>query len=345
MTWPSILHLLRGGPDVRACIVVAPGEVRLTDLPVPEPGPSEVLIRTIASAICASDFHTMDHGIPGLSRGDGPWDRIGHESVGTVAYSRSAHFAPGDLVLVAPTPEYGRAFAEYQAVPDRYLIALPPEHDAVRLLMAQQLGTVVYAMKSFLGARVPEYAVVFGLGPAGLNFVQYLRHLGVATIVGVDRHSWRLEAAAEMGARHTIDVTSVEPVPAIEALTGGHFADLAVEAAGSNITRRQATQSVGHHGRIGFFGIPDDTEPDFAFPFSEVFRRAPTIAIAVNAQDEPGLSSFKEAVRLIATGTTQADALVSHRFELGEIVAALRAARTPEPGVRKVVVQIADPPG
>jgi L-iditol 2-dehydrogenase len=324
---------------------VAPGEVRIVDLPVPEPGPGEVLVRTIASSICASDFHTIDHGIPGLTNGDGPSDRIGHESVGTVTESRSTRFAAGDRVLIAPTTEYGRTFAEYQAVPDRYLIALPTEPDAVNLLMAQQLGTVIYAMKSFLGSRAPECVVVFGLGPAGLNFVQYLRHLGVDMIVGVDRHAWRLAAAAEMGAWHTIDVTNVEPVSAIEALTGGHFADLVVEAAGSNITRRQAAQSVAHRGRIGFFGIPDGSEPDFAFPFGQVFRRMPTIAMAVNAQDEPGLSSFEEAVRLIAAGAMQPDGLVSHRFELSDIAAALRAARTPEPGVRKVVVDVADQPG
>lgn len=330
---------------MRACTVVAPGEVRLADLPIPEPGPSEVLIRTIASAICASDFHTLDHGIPGLAPGDGPSDRIGHESVGTVVESRSARFAPGERVLVAPTLEYGRTFAEYQAVPDRYLIALPAEPGAVQLLMAQQLGTVVYAMKSFLGPRTPERAVVFGLGPAGLNFVQYLRHLGVATIVGVDRHAWRLRAAAEMGARHTVDVTSVDPVSAIKALTCGRLADLVIEAAGSNVTRRQAVRSVADGGRIGFFGIPDDSEPDFAFPFGEVFRRTPTIAMAVNAQNEPGLSSFDQAAQLIAQGRMQPDALVSHRFELGDIAAALRAARIPEPGVRKVVVEIADPAG
>lgn len=330
---------------MRACTVVAPGQVCLADLPVPEPGSGEVLIRTIASAICASDFHTLDHGIPGLPRGDGPSDRIGHESIGTVVESRSARFAPGERVLIAPTLEYGRAFAEYQAVPDRYLLALPAEPDAVHLLMGQQLGTVIYAMKSFLGPCTPDCAVVFGLGPAGLNFVQYLRHLGVATIIGVDRHAWRLRAAAEMGARYTVDAKTVEPVSAIEALTAGRFADLVVEAAGSNVTRRQAAQSVAHGGRIGFFGIPDDCEPDFAFPFGEVFRRMPTIAMAVNAQDEPGLSSFEEAVRLISTGRMQPDALVSHHFELGDIAAALRAARIPEPGVRKVVVNVADPVG
>ena len=332
---------------MRACTVVAPGEVRLADLPIPEPGPGEVLIRTIASAICASDFHTLDRGIPGLPRGDGPSDRIGHESVGTVVESRSARFPPGERVLVAPTLEYGRAFAEYQAVPDRYLIALPAEPGAVQLLMAQQLGTVVYAMKSFLGPRTPERAVVFGLGPAGLNFVQYLylRHLGVATIVGVDRHAWRLRAAAEMGARHTVDVTSVDPVSAIEALTRGRLADLVIEAAGSNVTRRQAVRSVADGGRIGFFGIPDDSEPDFAFPFGEVFRRMPTVTMAVNAQGEPGLSSFEDAVQLIAAGRMEPEALVSHRFELDEIAAALRAARIPEPGVRKVVIEVANPCG
>jgi L-iditol 2-dehydrogenase len=331
--------------DMRACVLVAPGEVRITELPVPSPADGEVLIRTIASAICGSDFHTLDHGITGLALDDGPSDRFGHESVGRVVKSCSPRFSPGELVLAAPTVEVGRTFAEYQAVQDRFLIGLPEGPDPIHLLMAQQLGTVIFAMKSFLGPQVPATAAVYGLGPAGLNFVQYLRHIGVRTIIGVDRHPWRLEAAAEMGAAHTVDVGSFDPVGTIGTLTAGNFVDLAVEAAGSNVTRRQAVQSVARNGRVGLFGAPEHDAPDFAFPLGEVFRRTPSVSMMVDAQYEPGLSSFATAARLIAEGSMQPAALISHRFELSDMVAALRAARTPLPGVRKVVVEVAGATG
>jgi len=325
---------------MRAAVVVAPGRVDVVERPRPAPAPGEVLLQTIAAAICASDFHTLYDRDDAAALARWPSDILGHEAVGIVAESRAPGFRPGDLALAVPLLEQGRSFADYQTLPARYVLPLPTGHDPVDLLMAQQLGTVVFAMKEFMPGPPASSAAVLGLGPAGLNFVQLLAHRGVGQIIGADPCSWRAEAGRELGATDVIDPGREDTVDAIAERTGGRGVDLAVEAAGRNLTRRQAMLAAGPRGRVGLFGIPEANDPEVSMPFGEMFRRTPSVHMAVSAQDEPGLASFREARDLIVAGDMKPAALISHHFPLEQLGDAFRAARPPSPGVRKVVIDI-----
>jgi threonine dehydrogenase-like Zn-dependent dehydrogenase len=328
---------------MRAAIVVAPGRIEIADRPRPVPGQGEVLLRTIAAAICASDFHTLAGHADGQAAARPPSEVLGHEAVGVVTDSRAPGFRAGDLVLATPTVDVGRCFADYQCLPARYLVPLPTGPDPAHLLMAQQLGTVVYALKLFIPGDAPASAAVLGLGPAGLNFVQLLRHRGVSTIIGSDPCGWRRDAALELGATGLIDPEHEDPVAAIADRTGGQGVELAVEAAGRNVTRRQAMLAVALRGRVGLFGLPEDDDPDVSMPFERIFHRLATIHTVAGTQGEPGLASFAEARDLIVAGTMKAAALISHRYPLERLAEAFHAAQHLNPGVRKIVIEIAAP--
>jgi L-iditol 2-dehydrogenase len=309
---------------MRAARLVGPGRVEVDRFPVPAPEPGEVLLRTLAASICGSDVHTVfgrDHEAfphpPGFP---------GHESVGEVVESRSDRHAQGDLVLATPVPSTSRAFADRQTVSDAFLVPLPAGADVATALMAQQLGTVVFALKRFWPGPPGETAVVIGAGSAGLHFTQLLRRAGFGRVVVADRHAHRLEVARGLGADVTVLAPDESVVDAAMDLTGGRGADLVVEAAGRDATRVQALRAVADAGRVGYFGLPERAG-DMTFPYGEVFRRRPTIEISQGAQVEPGLVSFREAAARIASGELDVSRLVTHRLGIERLPEAFDVAR------------------
>ena len=309
---------------MRAGRLVGPGRVEVDQFPVPPLGPGEVALRTLQASICGSDVHTVfgrDH-----EEFPHPPGFPGHESVGEVLESRSDRFAPGDLVLAAPLPSGSRAYADRQAVSEESLVPLPAGADLEAALMAQQLGTVIFALKRFWPGPPAETAVVIGAGSAGLHFTQLLRRAGFGRIVVSDRHAHRLEAARALGADVTVLAPEESVVDAVLDLTAGGGADLVVEAAGRDATRVQALRAVADAGRVGYFGLPE-RGGDMTFPYGDVFRRRPSIEIANGAQLEPGLASFQEAVDRIASGEVDVSALVTHRFGIERLPEAMALAR------------------
>ena len=320
----------RVAEQMTAACLAGPGEIGVGRFPVPDLQPGEVLVRTRLAAICGSDLHVVfgGHG-PGLF--PGPPGYPGHESVGEVLESRSERCRAGDLVLALPAGVAGRSFAERQAVPDAQLVPLAAGADVAAMLMAQQLGTVIFALKRFWPGPPAETAVVIGAGAAGLHFTQLLARAGFGRVVVSDRHAHRLAAARALGATATVLAPAESVVEATLDLTGGRGAELVVEAAGHDATRAQAMLAVANAGRVGLFGLPEGSG-DMALPFAEVFRRRPTIEISVGAQAEPGLASFREAVDRIARGDVDVSGLATHRFDIEELPDAFATAREPGAG-------------
>ena len=321
---------------MRAGRLVGPGEVVVDGFPVPAPQPGEVLLRTLQASICGSDVHVVFAGRDG-DEFPHPPGSPGHESVGEVLESRSERHGPGDLVLATPVPRTSRAFADLQAVPDTFLVPLPAGVHVETALMAQQLGTVIFAMKRFWSGPPGETATVIGAGSAGLHFTQLLRRAGFGRIVVADAHAHRLAAARALGADVTVHAPAESVVEATMDLTGGRGADLVVEAAGRDATRVQALLAVAGAGRVGFFGLPE-RGGDMTLPFGEVFRRRPTISVSAGAQLEPGLASFHEAVRRLGGGELDASRLVTHRIGIERLPDALALAREGAHGAVKVAI-------
>lgn len=325
---------------MKASHVPQSGVVRIVDAPVPHPArPGEFLVEMISASICGSDIHAA---LAGDLHPLGPqtYGYPGHEGVGKVVESRSERFREGDLVLALPPGEIGTGFAEYQCLDDDHALAIPPDADPWHLMLAQPLGTTIFAMKLFWPTEIPPRttgtAVVHGAGATGLFMVQNCFRQGFTKVISTDLEPGRLEVAAALGA---IPVKADEgsTTEVVLDATGGEGAELVIDCVGTTQVRNLCLQQVRDLGIVGCFGLPDDPAPELQ-DFYTAFRKRTRIQYAVAAQSEPGLLSFREALRRILDDEVVTDYCLASRYPLSQLPEALQVAR--ERGRGKVKVNI-----
>lgn len=321
------------GPGVReevgveAAQLVNVGRFDAVEAPLPDPALGEVVVEMRHASICGSDLHLV---FGRSSAGPYPMrpGRPGHEGVGVVVDSRSARWSVGDQVLTVPMPGQGTCYAEYQAVGEDFLVALPNGIPLDHLVMAQQLGTVVFGFRRYwpVGLSATDRSVaVLGAGSAGLFALQLARLAGFAQVIVADLEPSRLEVAMRLGADRVVLAGQESFVDAVHDETGGAGADLVIEAAGFDACRADCIEAVRRNGRVGFFGLAE--HPGLVpFPFELAFRKACSMELAGNAQLEPGLTSFAVALKLIAEGQIVLDDLLDARYRLSELQEAMEVA-------------------
>ncbi|HEX8519380.1 MAG TPA: zinc-binding dehydrogenase [Pseudonocardia sp.] len=321
----------------RAAMVVAPGRMGFVEAPVEPLRDGDLLVRTRYASICGSDLHVVHHGVetdPSLWAPGYP----GHEGVGEVVESRAPGFGPGDRVLLVPPVPESRCYAEYQRVRAGVAVRLDgPLPPLPQVLMAQQLGTVLFAARHQLHDVAGRTVAVIGQGSAGLFWSWTLKRAGAARVIVSDLSPSRLAAAPGFGADVLVDARTESLTTAVMDLTGGVGADLVVEAVGS---REALLQSVGLarvRGRLVWFGLPDTNDP-VPFDYRLFFRRKLGAVADWGAQHEPDLASFRAAVEHVRTGAVDVRPLLSHVLPVERIAEAFRLAGAWEDGVLKVSV-------
>src|ERR1041385_3251328 len=213
---------------MRALLLSKPAHLEIADLPMPSPGPDEVLVRVAACGICGSDVHGYD----GSSGRRIPPLVMGHEAAGTVAEigSRVEGLARGDRVTFDSTLYCGDcdfcrrgevnlcdrrqvigvscqdfrragAFAEFVVVPSRIVYRLP---DSLPFTEAAMLEAVAVALHAVSLAPAAADAVVVGAGMIGLLIVQALRVAGCSRVLVTDVDESRLKLAEKLGADATL---------------------------------------------------------------------------------------------------------------------------------------------
>jgi len=284
---------------MKAARWIGMGRVVCEDAPVPSVADGEILVRTAYASICGSDLHVVFLNAPPRP---GPAGYPGHESAGEVVESRCPGFEPGDCVLTVPHAAAGRCLAEFQALPGSACIRLPAAARLNHLLMAQQLGTVVYALRCNPLDLIGKDAVVIGQGSAGAFFTFLLKRAGAARVLVSDKSPALVEA---VGSRETFPLS------------------LELAAAGATVV---------------WFGLPEGAG-DYMFSFSEFFRRRLTAYSTFGAQGEPGLESFRYAVRMIADGAIDVAPLLSHMLPIEEVDEAFRVAHERTDNALKVSIK------
>jgi L-iditol 2-dehydrogenase len=186
-----------GVPSMKAARWVAVGRVVCEEAPLPSAADGEILLRTAYASICGSDLHSVFLETPPQP---GVAGYPGHESVAEVVESRCPGFEPGDHVLTVPHFADGRCMAEYQALPGSACIRLPDTAPLSHLLMAQQLGTVAYALRRHPLDLVGQDAAVIGQGSAGAFFTFLLKRAGAGRVLVSDKSPARLAYARQLGA-------------------------------------------------------------------------------------------------------------------------------------------------
>ena len=311
------------------------GRVVCEEVPTPSVAEGQLLVRTAYASICGSDLHSVFLNAPPEP---GPAGYPGHESVAEVVESRCAGFAPGDHVLTVPHAIDGRCLAEYQAIPGAFCIRLPGTAPLSHLLMAQQLGTVVYALRYHPLDLVGKDAAVIGQGSAGAFFTFLLKRFGAARVLVSDKSPARLAYSRQLGAELAVDANLADFRAAVLEATGGRGADVVVEAVGSRETFPLSLELAAPGATLVWFGLPEGTD-DYPFSFSQFFRRALTAYSNFGAQGEPGLESFRYAARLIADGAIDVAPLLSHMLPIEEVGEAFYIARMRTGNALKVSIK------
>ena len=322
---------------MRAARVVAPGQVEVVATSAPAPAAGQSQLRPELVTLCGSDLRTVYSG--GADAYPLPPGVSGHEIVARVTAADPAATTPdglatGTRVLALVTQQQGMAERFVTACSD--LIRLPDDLPAEHLVLAQQLGTVVYGCQQ-VGNVVARSAVVIGQGSAGLLFVAMLRRLGADRILVLDLSDARIAAGLRMGADEAYQPERDDPVARVAAFTGGAMADLVVEAAGSPDAVNLAPRLARPGGRILFFGLPKQNI--FPVDFYTLFRAQCRITSVSGAAAEPGKRSFRLALDLIVRGAVEVAGLVSHVFPLQEVARAYELARSRADGALKVGVR------
>ena len=320
---------------MKAARWVGMGRMECDDVPVPSVADGEILVRTGYASICGSDLHAVflnappEPGAPGYP---------GHESVGEVVESRCPGFEPGDRVLTVPHAIDGRCLAEFQAIRGSACIRLPDTAPLGHLLMAQQLGTVVYALRCHPVDVIGQDAAVIGQGSAGAFFTFLLKRAGAARVLVSDKSPARLAYARRMGADLAVDAGAADFRSAVLEATGGRGADLVVEAVGSRETFPLSLELAARGATLVWFGLPEGPG-HYPFSFHDFFRRGLTAYSNFGAQGEPGLASFRYAVRLITDGAIDVAPLLSHTLPIEKIDEAFRIAHDRTDNALKVTIK------
>jgi L-iditol 2-dehydrogenase len=326
---------------MRAARMVAIGNMVCEQAEIDPPQEGQLLVRLREAAICGSDLHIVYDGLKVPAEHVKP-GFPGHEGVGEVVESRAPGFKAGDWVLTCPYSPFGRCFAEYLTLPAASCLKLPAYKGPVEhLLMAQQFGTTMFALRRAEFDFVGKTVMVMGQGSAGVFFAWMAKRFGAKKVIVSDLSEARLTQSKFTGADVAVraDAQGDNVKATVDEHTGGKGADLVIEAVGKRTSLLQSVNLVRDGGQMVFFGLPDTHEP-VPFNFHDFFRKRVGAYSHWGTQMEPGLVSFQTALDLIATGQIDVSELVTHRLPLEQIGQALRIAQERTDGARKVAITL-----
>lgn len=315
----------------------APHRVELIEVPEPVLDRSppagvagQIIFQPEISCLCGSDlpyFNGEAPEFPERTRGHSL-----HEMVGTVVATNGTRWKPGDKVLTVPVNQCG-LFERYVVAEDR-AIPLDPRLDKDYSVLAQPLGTVIYALKK-LPSVLDKDVVIVGQGPIGQMYSTMLSRLGAREVIVLDKLESRLALSKKMGATATLNVTQCDPVTEVQKILGGELADVVVEAVGhADQVLNTCISLVKHSGRILYFGVPPQSIDGVAW--RQLFYKNATVHTSVNPDFR---RDFPLAMRWLAEGRIDLRPLITHKYPLSQIQTAFETFRDRKDGAQKVLVE------
>jgi len=250
--------------------------LEVQEIPIPDIGEKDLLVRVCAAGICHSDAHyragrsamgrmpiTLGHEVAGVVEKVGA--QISSHNVGdrvclhyNISCGECEYCKAGNDQFCAAVRMLGHhvdgGYAEYIAVPARNAIPLPEEmpcQEGATLMCAS--ATALHAL-SKSRVKEGETVAVFGVGGLGMSAIQLAKAAGADKVFAVDIQLDKLELASEYGAT-PIDASRMDAVEEIRKLTKGKGVDVALEMIGLRKTMEQAIDSVAYLGRAVMVGL------------------------------------------------------------------------------------------
>jgi L-iditol 2-dehydrogenase len=335
-------------------------DVRMEEVPVPEIGPGEILVRVHTCGICGTDLKkiaTGSHSAPRI---------FGHETAGVVAKVGEGvrKFSVGDRVLVfhhipcgecyycrhktfAQCATYkkvgctagfepsGGGFAEYVRVMDwivdKGTVRIPDGTSFEQASFAEPVNTCIKGIET-LRLEAGETVLVMGQGPIGLILATLAKRAG-ARVITSDLYPERLTIAHSFGLNLTIDASKSDGVQTVRGMTEGRGADAVILAVGGTGLIRPAMDAARPGGRVLLFAqtVRDEVTIDPAAVCVDEKALLGSYSASVELQEE--------SVRFVMNREMDLERLISHRFSLASGVEALQLAAHPRPDSMKIVIQ------
>jgi L-iditol 2-dehydrogenase len=342
---------------MKALLLTEYKKFQVTEMPEPTIGPGDVLVKVQACGICGSDVHGMD-GSTGRRR---PPIVMGHEASGTIEklgagvqgyklgdrvtfdstiYNPDSFFSKRGMinlcddrkVLGVSCEDYRQhgAFAEFVAVPQHILYAMPPGMSYEQAALVEPVSIAVHS-RNLTPIEPGDSALVFGAGLIGLMTVQVLKQTAAKQIIAVDIDDGKLKVAREMGAHHVINSSQGGVAAAVKQLTSGRGADVAFEAVGIEATVRAAIESVRKGGTVTLVG---NLARDVSIPLQQVVTRQIRLQGSCASAGE-----YPECLELISSGKVNVDRFISAVAPLDDGAQGFDRLYQREPGLMKVVLK------
>lgn len=309
---------------MRAAVLHGPSDLRIEEQPVPEPGPTEVLVEVSHCGVCGTDLHFV---IDGWGR---PGSVGGHEWSGHVlaAGQEVVGVSVGEAVVGGEAPSCGScpscragrpslcarratpgtepgqgAFAEFIRVDQRSVAPVPPGLTLRHAALAEPLAVALHAATRS-GVRAGQRALITGAGPIGVLAIVALRSRGVTEIIVSEPHPARRALAARLGAVEVVEPAELEvPSVAEPRRTVDGAVDVALECSGRAEAMAAACGQLVPAGTLVLVGT--GIEPPMFDP-----NRILLNELVITGAFEYDLGGIADALRLLADGTIDADALI-----------------------------------
>jgi L-iditol 2-dehydrogenase len=345
---------------MRAAVYRGVNDVRLEEVPVPEIGRGEILVRVHTCGICGTDLKKIASGSHSAPR------IFGHETSGVVAKVGDGvqKFSVGERVVVlhhipcgecfycrhktfAQCATYkkvgctagfepsGGGFAEYVRVMDwiveKGTVRIPDGISFEQACFVEPVNTCIKGIET-LRLEAGETVLVIGQGPIGVILATLAKRAGTRVITS-DLYPERLTIANSFDLKLTIDASKADAGQAVRGMTEGRGADAVILAVGGSGLIRPAMDATRPGGRV--------------LLFAQTVRGEVTIDPAAVCVDEKALlGSYsasvelqEESVRFVMNREMDLERLISHRFPLQSGVEALNLAAHPQPDSMKIVIQ------
>lgn len=322
----------------RAILFYAPRDIRLEEIPVPSPGPGEILVKVKTALTCGTDFKAYQRGHPVLLKRLP--SAFGHEWAGVVEETGAgiANFKPGDRIVAANSAPcqncyfcrlgqeelcdnlflYNGAYADYALIAasiarlNTHL--LPNDMEFTAAALAEPLACVLHGLDA---SRVQEgeSVVLIGSGPMAILILGALKEKKARVCV-IGRGPENLAIAKKAGADQVLSVLEGDPGPAIRDWTSGFGADCVFEASGFPQNAELALDIVRKGGRVCLFaGCAPETKVSID-PHKIHYREISLIGVFHHAP-----RYFRAALDLLASGKIKTEFLISGKISLNEIPA------------------------
>jgi L-iditol 2-dehydrogenase len=342
---------------LKALLYTKPYTFEYSDVPDPDVGDDEILVRVKACGICGSDVH----GFTGKTGRRLPPLIMGHEAAGVVEGmgSNVRDFEKGDRVCFDSTvycnkcgpctrgrfnhceqrqvlgvsvPSFKRhgTFAEYVAVPSWIVFKIPDELSFVDAALLEPAAIGTHASN-----RAPITAddtmVIIGAGTIGLFILQGCRLRGAAKVIAADINEFRLDLAKQLGADILVNTAESDLRETVLAETEGKGADVALEAVGYAKTFADAVSLVKLGGYVVAVG---NLEKKAEFDLQQFIARELTFTGSYASAGE-----FSQCIDLVASGKINVKPLISEVLPLEEGPGAFDRLLKAEEDLLKIVLE------